>query len=119
MASKIKCEDSPTGAHVFTVDLEYDPTGRTINCEHCGELFDPTPRKGDHCDMCERLMTLTQTAELAPYEETTLIQGEVSICCGNLDEDGHHAQARCSDCCGPHGNAYQDSGAGYYITSPR
>lgn len=31
------CEDSPNGEHEFTPDLEYDPTGETINCLHCGK----------------------------------------------------------------------------------
>ena len=36
---KIKeCEDSPTGKHIFTSDLEYDSTGSTINCSYCGQL---------------------------------------------------------------------------------
>jgi hypothetical protein len=41
-----ECEDSPTGRHVFTKDWEYDPSGKTVNCEYCGELK-PTlkPRK--------------------------------------------------------------------------
>ncbi len=34
----IECEDSPTGSHNFTLDLEYDPTGQTRNCDYCGEL---------------------------------------------------------------------------------
>lgn len=33
-----KCPDSPDGKHSFTPDLEYDSSGRTINCEYCGEL---------------------------------------------------------------------------------
>jgi hypothetical protein len=27
------------GAHEFTADLEYDSTGKTVNCEHCGEVL--------------------------------------------------------------------------------
>lgn len=79
------------------------------------------PRKGDYCDMCGRLLTLTDEPEdgRPGQEPVVLIQGEVDCCCGNYDSDGHHTQARCSDCCGPHDNRYQNSGAGYYITSPR
>lgn len=34
----IVCEDSlTTGKHSFSVDYEYDSTGRTISCEHCGD----------------------------------------------------------------------------------
>lgn len=32
------CPDSPTGEHEFSVDVEYDSTGQTVNCEHCGAL---------------------------------------------------------------------------------
>jgi hypothetical protein len=31
------CAESPDGEHSFQPDLEYDPTGGTINCEYCGE----------------------------------------------------------------------------------
>ena len=33
-----ECEDSPDGKHSFTPDYEYDSSGKTINCEYCGEL---------------------------------------------------------------------------------
>lgn len=42
----IECEDSPTGSHNFTRDIEYDPTGQTRNCDYCGELA-PTPHRGN------------------------------------------------------------------------
>lgn len=29
-----RCDGGP---HEFTPDIEYDQTGQTINCEHCGE----------------------------------------------------------------------------------
>jgi len=32
-----ECEHSPTGKHSFSPDIEYDESGKTINCEHCGE----------------------------------------------------------------------------------
>ena len=32
-----KCPDSPDGMHEFEPDLEYDQSGETINCVHCGE----------------------------------------------------------------------------------
>jgi len=38
-----KCKESPDGEHNFTPDIEYDITGKTVNCEYCGE---PEPRKG-------------------------------------------------------------------------
>jgi hypothetical protein len=34
---RLDCGDSPDGKHQFAPDLEYDPTGETINCEYCGE----------------------------------------------------------------------------------
>jgi len=37
------CPDSPRGNHKFELDLEYDPSGCTVNCVHCGE---PMPLKG-------------------------------------------------------------------------
>lgn len=33
-----ECAESPTGKHSYTPDLEYDSTGKTKNCEYCGEL---------------------------------------------------------------------------------
>lgn len=33
-----RCPDSPTGRHEFEVDIEYDHTGKTINCVHCGAM---------------------------------------------------------------------------------
>lgn len=36
ITTTIRCEDSPTGKHVWSVDYEYDESGNTINCEHCG-----------------------------------------------------------------------------------
>lgn len=39
------CPDRPDGGpHEYTADLEYDHTGNTINCEHCGDL--PPTKKG-------------------------------------------------------------------------
>lgn len=32
-----ECDESPDGQHDFKPDLEYDSTGETINCMHCGE----------------------------------------------------------------------------------
>lgn len=32
-----ECEESPDGKHSFTPDFEYDSSGETINCEHCGQ----------------------------------------------------------------------------------
>jgi hypothetical protein len=32
------CPDSPDGKHHFTLDLEYDSSGETRNCEFCGAL---------------------------------------------------------------------------------
>lgn len=42
--AKVKgpCPDSPNGQHQFSADLEYDSTGQTINCEHCGALSEPS-----------------------------------------------------------------------------
>lgn len=40
--SKKQCPDSPNGQHDFAPDYEYDSSGRTINCQHCGE---PEPRE--------------------------------------------------------------------------
>jgi hypothetical protein len=34
----VECEESPNGRHKFNADLEYDPSGATINCEHCGDV---------------------------------------------------------------------------------
>lgn len=31
-----ECPSSPTGRHDFSQDMEYDSTGMTWNCEHCG-----------------------------------------------------------------------------------
>lgn len=36
--NRVECGDSPDGRHSYTADHEYDPTGKTINCEHCGHL---------------------------------------------------------------------------------
>jgi hypothetical protein len=46
MAKKksVECEDSPDGKHHFICDLEYDSTGNTINCEHCGEPMPEEPK---------------------------------------------------------------------------
>lgn len=33
---RVECRDSPSGRHVFSQDLEYDSSGKTWNCEHCG-----------------------------------------------------------------------------------
>ncbi len=44
-STSVECDDSPGGKHEFTPDLEYDPTGKTINCKYCGEADhrpDPT-----------------------------------------------------------------------------
>jgi len=37
------CPDSPRGNHVYEPDLEYDISGCTVNCIHCGEA---QPLKG-------------------------------------------------------------------------
>lgn len=37
LRSMYECPDSPDGKHNFTVDMEYDSTGQTVTCEHCGE----------------------------------------------------------------------------------
>jgi hypothetical protein len=34
----LECPDSPSGKHEYTLDMEYDPSGDTENCEWCGEL---------------------------------------------------------------------------------
>lgn len=39
-----RCPDSEDGKHEYTPDEEYDSTGLTWNCCHCGELK-PLPRK--------------------------------------------------------------------------
>ena len=36
--ARAKCSESPTGEHNFCADLEYDDSGNTVNCEHCGCL---------------------------------------------------------------------------------
>jgi hypothetical protein len=33
---QLSCPYSPDNEHSFSPDLEYDPTGQTINCDHCG-----------------------------------------------------------------------------------
>lgn len=35
---EVECEDSDDGLHRFSADLEYDPSGKTITCEWCGEV---------------------------------------------------------------------------------
>lgn len=39
-------ERADGGPHEYTADLEYDSTGQTINCEHCGE--EPPIKGGSH-----------------------------------------------------------------------
>lgn len=39
-----ECEDSPDGKHMFSIDLEHDSTGETINCEYCGLTTEQTKK---------------------------------------------------------------------------
>jgi hypothetical protein len=34
------CEDAPDGRHEITADLEYDPSGQSRSCEHCGRTIE-------------------------------------------------------------------------------
>jgi hypothetical protein len=35
--TKDLCEESPNGLHEYEPDIEYDITGKTVNCKYCGE----------------------------------------------------------------------------------
>lgn len=45
-ASYTKCDESPDRKHHFVPDYEYDMTGKTINCEHCGQTRNQAKKKG-------------------------------------------------------------------------
>jgi hypothetical protein len=80
------------------------------------------PTTGDCCVKCGRLLTLVEIPDDAMAEPIVLIDGEASCCCGDYDEQGHHVNATCVDCCVHLPNGIYDgkvAGGGYYIVSPR
>ncbi len=73
--TKSKCQDAPNGIHSFEPDYEYDSSGETINCVHCGELA-PEGMKMD----CEALIV---NATAGSGKTTTIVDG-ITYCVSDV-----------------------------------